>query len=105
MVDKEIVKESTTATIILRSDLVASSVPEIRGDLKQLLQEGVTRLVMDVSNVGIVDSVGIGCLVAAHNSLLKVGGSLSVVGPNEEIYELFRSMRLDRHFEIHPKGE
>jgi anti-sigma B factor antagonist len=47
-----------------------------------------------------VDSVGIGVIIATHNSLNKVGGKLKVTNITKDIYTLFTTMRLDRHFTV-----
>jgi|WetSurMetagenome_2_1015567.scaffolds.fasta_scaffold690510_2 anti-anti-sigma factor len=98
----QITQNNTQAALILQENLVASLVPDLKSTLKNLLQQGVTKLEIDFTHVQIVDSTGIGCLIAAHNSLSKNGGSLSVFGMSQDIYELFCSMRLDRHFTIKP---
>jgi anti-sigma B factor antagonist len=100
MPEIQIKHEQTQATIKLEQDLVASLVPDLKNAMKGLLQEGVTHLEIDLSQVRIVDSTGIGCLIAAHNSLSKIGGGLTVFGVSEDVFELFSSMRLNRHFTI-----
>jgi anti-anti-sigma factor len=102
MPEIQIMRNNAQATIILEENLVASSVPQIKNVMKDLLQEGVTNLEIDFTQVKIVDSTGIGCLIAAHNSLTKAGGGLTVFGVSGDIYELFSSMRLNRHFTIKP---
>lgn len=100
MPEKVIIRDGAQAVFILSGSLVATGVPEVRDDMKQLLQLGVTQLVVDLRHAAILDSAGIGCLVAAHNSLSKTGGSLTVKQASPEIYELLCSMRLNRHFTI-----
>lgn len=90
-----------TAIYTPASDIVASTASQVRKELKELVQAGVTNLTIDLRNVHLLDSTGIGCLVAAHNSLKKSGGKLHVAMASHDLYELFRSMRLDRHFTIH----
>ena len=55
---------------------------------------------MDLDGVELIDSIGMGLLIAAHNSLMKNGGKLKVVNPSEDILRLLRTMRLDKHFEV-----
>lgn len=98
----QIQHKGTQATITLGENLVASLVPDLKGAMKALLREGVTKLAIDLSQVSIVDSTGIGCLIAAHNSLTKINGGLTVFGTSSDIYELLCSMRLNRHFTINP---
>ena len=66
------------------------------------MEEGVKKLVVDLNGVEMVDSVGIGVLVAAHNSISKNGGHMSLSNVSQDIYNLFKTMRLDQHFEVIP---
>ncbi|MEW6288870.1 MAG: STAS domain-containing protein [Thermodesulfobacteriota bacterium] len=69
-------------------------------ELKPLLSEGVTRLVIDLSAVQLIDSMGLSVLVAAHNSLQKIDSQLEITNVSENILKLMKEMRLDRHFLI-----
>jgi len=82
------------------ANIVAASIPELRSKMRGILQEGVRELVLDLTDVHMVDSSGIGLLIAAHNSLRNVGGRLSVIHASAEILELCQSMRMHQHFSI-----
>jgi len=79
-------------------DLTAGTVDAVRTRLKDLLQSGAKDLTVDLAGVQMVDSMGIGLLIQANNSVTKGGGTFRVVNPSEELTELFRSMRLDKWF-------
>jgi anti-anti-sigma factor len=83
-------------------DIVASMAADFRQDLLKEVAGGVKNLVVDLDGVEMVDSVGIGVLVAAYNSISKNGGHMAVSNVSEDIYNLFRTMRLDQHFEVIP---
>jgi anti-sigma B factor antagonist len=83
-----------------RSDIVAASIPELRAKMREAVAEGVRELVLDLTDVHMVDSSGIGLLISAYNSLRKVGGKLSVIHASAEILELFQSMRMHQHFSV-----
>jgi anti-anti-sigma regulatory factor len=100
MPEQQILHTGSKATLILNENLIASIIPDLKNDIKRLLQAGVTALEIDLSNAAIVDSTGIGCLIATYNSLSKLGGSLTVTHLTADIYELFCSMRLNKHFTI-----
>lgn len=91
---------STTRTWAAPTDIVASQVPALRSELKTIMTEGVADLVMDLSQTRMLDSTGIGLIVAAHNSLGKYGGSIRLIHVSEEISSLLRSMRLHQYFSI-----
>lgn len=81
-------------------DIVASSIPELRSKMRGAVEEGVRQLVVDLVNVRMVDSMGIGLLISAHNSLRKLGGRLAVVHASRDILDLFQMMRIHQHFSV-----
>ena len=89
-------------TISPKKDIVASMVSDFKKELQQLItDEGVTDLEIDMTGVEMVDSVGLGAFIATHNSLSQKNGKLTVVNASSDIFSLFKTMRLDQHFEIH----
>jgi anti-anti-sigma factor len=96
----EISREEGNAVVKPGQDIVASIARELREELKGLVAEGVQEMTMDLQGVEMVDSIGIGLLIAAHNSLAKSGGKLKVVNATPDIFKLLKTMRLDQHFEI-----
>jgi anti-anti-sigma factor len=88
--------------IILKpgDDIIASNVPDLRDVLKTLVAEGARHIVIDLARVRIIDSSGIGLLVAVHNSLSRLDGKLSVINASVDLMELFRTFRLDKHFSV-----
>jgi anti-anti-sigma factor len=80
--------------------IVAASIPELRSQMRGMVEEGVRDLVVDLDGVNMVDSSGIGLLISAYNSLRKVGGRLAVIHASAELLELFQSMRLHQHFSV-----
>ncbi len=85
-----------------QQDIVASFSNEFREQLLEKIQSGATELEVDLTDVKMVDSVGLGVFIAAHNSLQEKNGKLSVTGVSKDLMTLFRTMRLDRHFTIVP---
>jgi len=95
---EEIVKDKEKAVITPNDDLVASKVRKLKPEIKSLIDEGIKELIINLVYVEVIDSVGIGLLVAAHNSLSKVGGKLLVNEASKDIKDLFKFMRLDHIF-------
>ena len=91
------------ALMKLLEPLTLTSARELKPQLQQLIAEGVSDMEIDLSLVDLIDSSGIGLLIATRNSLAKNGGGLRVIGVSSEIQHLFKAMRLDRHFEVEGK--
>lgn len=83
-------------------DIVASVADELRTHLKEIMHQLSGPLVIDLSRVELIDSVGIGLLIAAHNTLSKKGGRLALTQVSPDLAALLRTMRLDKHFQIQP---
>lgn len=98
----EVRQEGAVVTIKPGRDVVASMVQDFKGELKAAVEKAPGELVIDLAGVEMVDSVGIGVIIAAHNSLTPIGAKLSVVNVSPDIFDLLRTMRLDRHFTIRP---
>ncbi|MFP4049473.1 MAG: STAS domain-containing protein [Desulfovermiculus sp.] len=83
----------------LDHDLVAATVPEIKHQLKELVNQGGP-IAVDLDKVRMIDSTGIGLLMAAHNSLQKNDHVLEVLNASKDIVKLFQTMRLDKRFAV-----
>lgn len=89
-----------TVRLVMEPRIVAQEVPALRELFRSQLQAGALRLELDFHRVESLDSMGIGLLVATHNSLAKAGGALALVGVGKDIHQLLCLMRLDKHFSI-----
>jgi serine/threonine-protein kinase RsbW len=87
-------------TVTVDGDLTATTVGRWRAVLAELANAAAPQVVVDLMATAIVDSSGIGLLLAAHNSFTRNGGSLAVVNASPDVAALFRAMRLDRHFAV-----
>lgn len=97
----DILREDNKAVLRPGGDnIVAATLPDLRAKMRAIVEEGVQELVIDLTDVRMVDSSGIGLLISAHNSLRKSGGTLAVIHASAEILELFRTMRMHQHFSV-----
>jgi anti-anti-sigma factor len=92
--------DNNKAEIRPDADIVSSTVDGLRTELKNLLNQGVSEMAFDLKGVDVVDSVGLGLIIATNNSLVKKGGKLSVINVSPNVHDLFKSMRLDHHFTV-----
>jgi anti-sigma B factor antagonist len=81
-------------------NLVAAVLPELRARMRGIIGEGVRDLAVDLAGIRMVDSSGLGLLMAANNSLRKVGGRFAVIHASEDLLTLFQSMRMNQHFSV-----
>lgn len=96
----EISREGSRAVVKPGADIVASNAKELREELKNLIDRGIRELVVDLGAIEMIDSVGLGLLIAVHNSLSRIDGTLTIVNVSKDLDELFKTMRLNRHFAV-----
>jgi anti-anti-sigma factor len=95
-----VTREGEKVTVKPGTDVIASELAEFRPVLKTIVNDGAMELVIDLDGVAMIDSMGIGLIIAAHNSLKKSGGRLEAVNLSKDIHTLFKHMRLDQHFTV-----
>lgn len=69
--------------------------------LENVLREGVSALLLDMSEIDYVDSTGLGELVGYLQRFSDGGGKLALLRPQERILNLLKLTRLDEVFEIY----
>ncbi len=61
---------------------------------------GSARVVLDMEQVGVLASAGIGMLVQAHKRLTGLGGGFAIYNLSEDIAQLMKLTRMDKLFTI-----
>ena len=95
-----ITKDDGRVVVKPEKDVVASMVNDFRSELHSLVQEQPIEMIIDMDGVNMVDSVGIGVIIATFNSLNKTGGKFKLSNVSSDIFSLFSTMRLDQHFSV-----
>ena len=72
----------------------------LRKSISDLIQTGNKRIVLNLYEVGYVDTSGIGELVRTHATLRKQGGQLKLVNVHKTLMDLLRMTCLHRVFDI-----
>jgi anti-sigma B factor antagonist len=78
------------------------SAPALKDNITEILQSGVTTLILDLTGVAFLDSTGLGALVEARAATSDAGGSLPLVCSQDRILKLFTITGLDGVFTIYP---
>jgi anti-anti-sigma factor len=98
--EQEQKQERKQAVVHPAGDVVAATIGELRQEMQGLISAGVQEMTVDLTDVRMIDSRGIGLLISAHNSLRKLGGTLAVVHASKDILDLLHTMRIHQHFSV-----
>ena len=88
-------------TLILGGELDAQSSPRLAELLTPAVAVPQANVQIDLTDVGYIDSTGLGVLVAALKQATDKSGSLELVRPSESVARLLHVTGLDKVFVIH----
>ena len=74
----------------------------LRETVRNFLEHGHNRILLNLEGVDFIDSAGLGELVRTHASVRSRGGHLKLVNPSASVHHLLRITKLDRVFDIVP---
>ena len=80
--------------------LNAATTAAVRQELKDLIQSGRSRLVLDMSGVRFIDSSGLSVFIVALKAARAAGGDIVLLKLTPEVRSIFELTRLHRVFEI-----
>lgn len=86
--------------IKLEGDLTASKSNAFAESVIKQVPTASYGVVLDFAEASVIDSAGIGALVRIHAELVKSGTELRIRNLNSDIFQMFRLMHLDKHFQI-----
>ena len=85
-------------TLKIDGTLDAVSAPELRPTLDAVVAEGRKEVTVDLTNLRLIDSSGVGVLVSLFKRVRANGGDVRLVGMRDQPLAIFKLLRLDRVF-------
>ncbi len=67
----------------------------LRDHVGTALEDGQTRLTVDMSKIDFMDSSGLGALINGLKAARQAGGDLKIFGPNEQVQLVLRLTNLN----------
>ena len=93
----EVHREGNEAVLTLTGELDPHTAPLLAEELDGLEAEGVTAVVLVLSNLGFIDSSGLRVLIAADRDITERGGTLTLRSPSETVRRLLEITGLNDH--------
>lgn len=89
--------DARTRVISVEGDLDLSSAPQLKWTLLDSLEEGRSRLVLDLSPAAFMDSTALGVLIGVSRSL-AVDARLAIAGARGSVLNIFELSGMDAAF-------
>lgn len=77
----------------------------LRRTIRDLVESGRTKIILNFSQVNSMDSAGVGELAGAYAPVKSKGGELKFLGPTKKVYDMLKITQLDRVFEVYMDEE
>ena len=94
--------DDRAAVVNVRGEIHLATAPEFSERLNEVIAEGKTAVVVDLTEVGFIDSTGLSVLLNALRRITRSGGSLTLVCTNPTVLRLFEITGTNETFEIVP---
>jgi anti-sigma B factor antagonist len=96
---------SGQCVFVLSGRINATSAPDLKHRIKDVVAAGQTRLVMDMAGVSFIDSSGLSALISGLRCAREAGGSFRIASLHDQAYAVVKLMNMDRVFEIYESAE
>ena len=93
-------RSGVTVVRVHSNKLYQQAVQIFRAELLGLIDQGHTTLVVDLSEVAVMNSSALGVIILAYDRLKKEGGGLTLSGLSPILEELFQRMHLNDLFPV-----
>jgi anti-sigma B factor antagonist len=93
--------EGNIWVIALSGEVDLYTAPEFKERLLDVIGQGATQVVVDLTDTTFIDSTTLGVLVGGVKRLRPEGGQLSIVCSDRNITKIFEITGLNRVFPIH----
>jgi anti-sigma B factor antagonist len=87
-------RNGAVCTIAISGDFEVAMIAELQPIVRQELEKEAMEVVFDFRQTTLLDSSGIGLLIATGNTLTKKNGTVRVINVPADIMRVFSSMRL-----------
>lgn len=95
------VTDDGIVVLTINGSMDLTTAPRIRDSLIRLIGEGCHRLVLELSGVDLIDSIGLGVIVGTVHRLRPHHGSLAIAAPSPQATTVLEITQLVRVVTVH----
>lgn len=89
------------AIVLVERKIDLSNTKELKEELLELLEQGVTHVILNFQNAEMIDSSGLGKILLFQKRLKESGGNLKIININSDyISKMFKMIHLDKVIDI-----
>lgn len=92
--------KSGISVFTVSGDIDINSSPDMKKGFEKVFKDKKDKVVIDLKNVGYVDSSGLATIVEIFKNMRSYGGKLKLAGLSDKVIGLFEITKLDKLFDI-----
>ena len=92
--------DGDVCTVTLEGEVDVYTAPRLKEELVSVIEGGCQYVIVDMQNVGFIDSSGLGVLVSALRRARERNGAVRIICTRENVLKIFRITGLDKVFPI-----
>ena len=90
-------QEGDVAIVVLHGELDVALAPKLKALLKETIEKGHKKIVVDMKEVLFVDSSCLGVMVNAHKMAVGQNAAIKFAQSSEQVRKIFELTRTDKH--------
>lgn len=96
MLTYNVEKTEDGVSVILEGRIDNEGTTIFQESLDKLFEMNPQKVVLNLSSIGFINSSGIGKLLLFYKKFKNKGGDIIITGINDDVYTLFKAIRLDK---------
>ncbi len=100
VIDLDLIEGTSIVVLRCHGDIDAHTCGKLDGAMKGVLEGGVSRVIVDLTDVPYTASRGLGVLISARKQIDDAGGALALLNPNESVTAAMEVLGFDSVFNI-----
>ncbi len=94
-----------TAIVHVNGKIIGATVTQFRDEIEQQLQNGNNNLIIDLTDVPLLDSTALGVIIITLQILQRSGGKLVLLNPQKAVSSVLEVTRLTSILEVYETEE
>ena len=94
-------QQGDVSIVVLHGELDVAVAPKLKSILKETVEQGHKKIVVDMKDVLFVDSSCLGVMVNAHKLAVVNKSALKFAQSSEQVRKIFELTRTDKHLSFH----
>jgi len=96
----DVQRTSDETKLTIRRSLDINSAPALADQIDKIVATKPTRVLVDLSELDLIDSSGVAALVKLYKGVRSGGGAITIAGTRDQPLAIFKLLRMDKVFNL-----